>query len=99
MNTLMENGARFRMDIKYGQIYQCPKTQECQNLQCFWKQRDCMGLEPFPVWFDENGNCSSIESNARIQEKFGDSYFPKHYVSTGTNCMHVICEDFEGVDK
>ncbi len=55
-----------------------------------------MGLQPFPVWFDENGNMPSMESNKQIQEEFGGSYFPKHYVSIGTNCMYVICEDFDG---
>ena len=58
-----------------------------------------MGLEPFPVYFDEDGNMPAIESDGKIQEEFGDSYFPKHYVSVGTNCMYIFCEDFEGIDK
>jgi hypothetical protein len=73
--------------------YQCPLTSECQNNKCFWKQRDCFGLQPFPVYQDEDGNWPAMEKNVAIQEEFGDSYFPEHIISVGTNDMIITCKD------
>ncbi len=71
-------------------IYNCGYTQACQNHRCFWKQRDCYGLAPF-FYEDENGGSAAV--NKEVREKYGETYFPEHKVSLGTNCMHVICKD------
>lgn len=74
-------------------IYQCNKTEICQNLRCFWKQRDCFGLEPFPCYYDKDGNMPGEIKNAEIAAKYGESYFPEHTVSVGTNSMYITCKD------
>jgi len=74
--------------------YQCKWTSECQNSKCFWKQRDCYGLQPFPMWRDENGEYPAMKKNERIRQEYGDSYFPKLNISVGTNTYHIYCEDY-----
>lgn len=73
---------------------QCPKTKECQNDQCFWRQRDIHGLNPFPIYKDESGKYPFIEKNNAVCEKFGRPYFPELTVSVGTNCLYLCCPDF-----
>ena len=75
-------------------VYQCDKTNECCNTKCFWKLRDCMGLEPFPMYV-VNGEYPALESNKKIDEEFGPVYFPEHTVTVGTNCMYITCKDFK----
>lgn len=75
-------------------FYQCKLTQICQNDRCFWKQRDCYGLNPFPVWKSPEGNFPLVEENEKIVEKYGEPYYPKFKVTVGTNTMYIICEDY-----
>jgi hypothetical protein len=74
--------------------YQCSKTSECGNNVCFWKQRDVYGLEPFPMYFDENGDTPAMENNERIKETYGPSYFPEMGIHLATNCMTIVCKDY-----
>lgn len=74
--------------------YQCDKTDKCTNTRCFWKMRDCFGLEPFPVYMVD-GKYPAIEKNYKIEEEFGPSYFPEHKVSVGTNAMYIVCKDYK----
>ena len=75
--------------------FQCPAANKCCNLKCFWAQRNQLGLEPFPMWFDKEGGCPGMEKNEAISKEFGESYFPEWEISVGTNCMYANCKDFK----
>lgn len=81
-------------DGKQVDFYQCKWTNECQNNKCFWKQRDCYGLEPFPCYIDSNGEYPAMEKNKKILEIYGPTYFPKFNIIAGTNAMYIKCEDY-----
>lgn len=64
--------------------FQCPLTDLCENKDCFWKQRDCYGRNP---WYDhKNPN--------KNYEKFGEMKFPTIRGYPGTNEIGLWCEDF-----
>ncbi len=77
------------------QYIQCSRTKNCQNDKCFWKQRDCYGLEPFPCYSDEDGEMPGMKKNEEVTEKYGESYFPEMSITVGTNCLYVICDDYQ----
>lgn len=71
---------------------QCPKTKECKNDQCFWRQRDVHKLSPF--YFNDKNGINSMDYNKKITEEFGKPYFPEMFVEVGTNCIYLFCPDF-----
>ena len=62
--------------------YQCKWTNECQNSKCFWKQRDSYGLEPFPMWRDENGEYPAMKKNERRVIAVASGFETKNFRSS-----------------
>jgi len=63
----------------------CDKFKECYNNQCFFKQRDSFGFQPFGFL----GN-----QNQEITKKYGPWIVPKITADMGTNVIYVICDSF-----
>lgn len=66
---------------------QCEITAQCKNNQCFYRQRNQLGL---PVWWtaDPDGNKSRL-----VTEKYGETIFPDVRITHTTNCMAAYCMD------
>lgn len=77
------------------QTTDCNMTHICGNNKCYWKQRDCFGLQPFAMYYDGNGNMPGVISNDKVIAKYGQPFFPKLSCSVGINCLHIVCSDFQ----
>ena len=72
---------------------QCPKTKQCKNDECFFRQRDVYGRGAF---YDEI--CGSKEAEmkeVKIDTEHGKAIFPKMRAEVGTNEICVICDSCE----
>jgi hypothetical protein len=80
------------------EVYQCSKTKECANNQCFWRQRDIFGRSP---WLHSEGQ-EKIQHDLLVEHldaSYGPVIFPKLEIGTGTNCIHIFCPDFKEPSK
>lgn len=72
--------------FKYN-AFNCQITAECQNNQCFYRQRDHLGL---PVW--HTADPDGVKTK-KVIEQYGDTIFPNIIVTHVTNCMAIHCMD------
>jgi hypothetical protein len=72
-------------------IIQCPFTKQCQNNQCFWRQRDVFGRTPWAIAYMHDK-----ENQDKITQEHGEPYFPDLKISTLTNCLGISCPDYQG---
>lgn len=70
----------------------CPYTGECNNHQCFFKQRDYYGLSSFLSNDPEEQN-KQDELREQLIKTYGESFWPNVRLVPSTNCMHLICKD------
>lgn len=71
--------------------FQCQKTVECNNNNCFFRQRDIFGR---PIWWHQVVSEEGMKKLKELNDKYGGATFPRFKVEIGTNCLEVFCYDF-----
>ena len=89
IHILYVNDINHTSGLRGTATFQCPFTADCENDQCFWKQRDCYGLCPWAV-FDNGEYAKELE---QIVATYGRAYFPEWAIQPATNCIMMYCKD------
>jgi len=69
--------------------FQCPKSKECANDQCFFRKRDVLGMN---VWASAYWNMSK-EKQKEQDKLWADMVWPDLKITPGTNCFNIYCKD------